>query len=322
MSTFLIPPTHASEISRILSQEMSQEIVGHEGLIERLLVALICNGHVLLEGLPGLAKTKTLSSMAKCLSLQMKRVQFTPDLLPSDVIGTEVYRPQTGEFTKRHGPIFANILLADEINRAPAKVQSALLQAMQERCVTIGEDTIPLPSPFLVLATQNPIEHEGTYPLPEAQLDRFLFKILVGYPSEKEEVEIIRKASSLSGAKISQVIDLETINKLTSSVQSVHVEERIDRYIVSLVSATRSKNSPTISGLLDWGASPRAGISLRSAARALAYIRGSDHVSPDDVKELTPDVFRHRILLSFEAETRGISSDDIIASILKETPIP
>ena len=307
-----------------LRSEISKQIVGQDYLVERLLVSIISDGHVLLEGVPGLAKTKTLTALTAAIDAKMNRVQFTPDLLPSDLIGTEVYKPQSGEFTIRKGPIFTNLLLADEINRAPAKVQSALLQAMQEREVTIGEETFRLPAPFMVLATQNPIEQEGTYPLPEAQLDRFLMKIRVGYPSMDEEIKILSVTDSQQGIDqtINKVLSLHEISDLRKAAAELYVDPKLDRYIVSLVQATRHANSFGLEGMVDWGASPRASIALKSCARSLAFIRSKDFLSPDEIKEIAPDVLRHRILTSFESEARGINSDQIIQLLLKNITVP
>ena len=314
---------HAARLGD-LAREIGKQIVGQEALIQRLLVALLADGHVLLEGVPGLAKTRTLLALTTCISARMSRVQFTPDLLPSDLIGTEVFRPQTGEFVLRRGPVFTNILLADEINRAPAKVQSALLQAMQERQVTIGEETCRLPDPFLVLATQNPIEQEGTYPLPEAQLDRFLMKVRVSYPTFDEELRILALTGGESGAPVAleQVMTIPELLEARRAVLAVHVDPKIDRYIVSLVHASRDGAALGLKGMIEWGASPRAGIALRSCARSLAFLRGRSFVTPDEVKEVAPDVLRHRILTSFEAEARGTTSDDIIAVLLRSVTIP
>lgn len=307
-----------------LKEEIRTQIVGQDALVERLLIALVAGGHVLLEGVPGLAKTRTLNCLGQCLGTEVKRVQFTPDLLPSDLIGTHVYRPHTGEFELRHGPIFTNILLADEINRAPAKVQSALLQAMAEREVTIGEDTHQLPRPFFVLATQNPIEQEGTYPLPEAQMDRFLMKVTVTYPSFDEEMEILRlTASDIVEEKVARkVVAVDELLRMQRAVLDTFVDEKIDRYIVSLVQASRNPERLKLKGMVDWGASPRASIALRRSSQALAFTRAKDYVSPDDVKEVAYDVLRHRILPSFEAEAQGITSDEIVRVILENTAIP
>lgn len=312
------------EIFQALSQELHKHIIGQEYLIERLMVALLSNGHVLLEGVPGLAKTKTLTALTTCIDAHMNRVQFTPDLLPSDLIGTEIFRPNTGEFVTRKGPVFTNLLLADEINRAPAKVQSALLQAMQERHVTIGENTFALPDPFLVLATQNPIEQEGTYPLPEAQVDRFLMKIKVGYPSAEEELAIIALASEEAKAPMTlrRVLSLPQLRELRQAALQLYIDNKIDRYIVSLVQASRNAGPFGLEGMVEWGASPRASIALQSCARSLAFLRGKSFVTPDEVKDIAPDVLRHRILPSFEAEARGVTSDSIVSVLLKSVTVP
>ena len=314
----------AQETFRALKQELGKHIVGQEALLERLMVGIIADGHVLLEGVPGLAKTRALTALTTCIDASMQRVQFTPDLLPSDLVGTEVYRPQTGEFSIRKGPIFTNLLLADEINRAPAKVQSALLQAMQEREVTIGESTFRLPEPFMVLATQNPIEQEGTYPLPEAQLDRFLMKLKVTYPSRDEEVAILGVVSKelSSPPSISRVLTLERLMALRIESLNLYVDPKIDQYIVALVQASRTPESFGLKGMVDWGASPRGAISLKSCARSLAFIRGRDFVTPDEVKELAYDCLRHRILTSYEAEARGMTSEEVIRTLLKSVSLP
>lgn len=312
-----------TDILTRLTAEIRRFIVGQDALVDRLLVALLAEGHILLEGVPGLAKTRTLSVLTQCLAVQMGRVQFTPDLLPSDLIGTEVYRPQTGEFVTRKGPIFTNLLLADEVNRAPAKVQSALLQAMQERCVTIGEETFRLPSPFVVLATQNPIEQEGTYRLPEAQLDRFLMKVVVSYPSFEEEVQILRLVTDGAPDEVPQpIVSPEQLREMQAAAHAIHTDPKIDAYIISLVHATRQAEAHGLRGLIDWGASPRAGIALKSCARALAFIRGREFVLPDDVIALAPDVLRHRMLPSFEAEAQGVSADEIIRRLLRSVSTP
>lgn len=313
----------ADIFARLLA-ELHTQIVGQDYLLERLLVALLSDGHVLLEGVPGLAKTRALMALTSSIQAEMQRVQFTPDLLPSDLIGTEVYRPNTGEFIVRQGPVFTNLLLADEINRAPAKVQSALLQAMQERQVTIGEQTFSLPKPFVVLATQNPIEQEGTYPLPEAQLDRFLMKIRVSYPSFEEEIKILELTGAEAAAPVntSAVIDLAQLQSLRQAALAVYIDPKIDRYIVTLVQASRQAEAYGLGGMVEWGASPRAGIALRSCARSLAFVRGRQFVTPDEVKELAADVLRHRILTSFEAEARAIDSDQVIEVLLKSVTVP
>ncbi len=318
------PTNPIGEVFDSIRRELHREIVGQEKLIDRLLVALLADGHILLEGVPGLAKTKTLTALTQVLDAHMSRIQFTPDILPSDVVGTEVYRPQSGDFVTRKGPVFTNLLLADEINRAPAKVQSALLQAMQEREVTIGEQTFKLPDPFLVLATQNPLEQEGTYALPEAQVDRFLMKVKVGYPSFDEEVAIVDIAASTTARKavLNKVLPLSQLLELREACRAVYVDPKIDRYIVSLVHATRSGDSYGLKGLIEWGASPRASIALKVCARALAFIKGKNFVTPDDVKEIAPDVLRHRVLLTFEAEARGVDSDEVIRSLLSGVTVP
>ena len=317
-------PTAARSILETVTHEVAKQIVGQHRLIERLLVALLGNGHVLIEGVPGLAKTKTLTALAASLDLRMQRVQFTPDLLPSDLIGTEVFRPQTAEFVVRQGPVFCNIMLADEINRAPAKVQSALLQAMQERCVTIGDSTFPLPDPFLVLATQNPIEQEGTYPLPEAQLDRFLLKVVVHYPSFEEELQIVKRAANevLETQTPQRVLQATDLQGLRRGAAELFVDDRLDRYIVALTQASRQPERYGLKGMVEWGASPRASIAMKVAARTLAYLRGRSFVSPEEVKEVAPDVLRHRILPSFEADARSITSEQIIDTLLRSVTIP
>ena len=319
-----IPLDAASSIFDNLKQEIRKQIVGQDYLVERLLVALISDGHILLEGVPGLAKTRVLTTLTACLDAQMNRVQFTPDLLPSDLLGTEVYRPQSGEFVIRKGPVFTNLLLADEINRAPAKVQSALLQAMQERQVTIGDETFNLPNPFMVLATQNPIEQEGTYPLPEAQVDRFLIKVKVTYPSFDEEIKILEVISNqtLEPQPVNKVLSLSQLSSLRRASLEVFIDPKIDRYIVSLVQASRDAGAFGLKGMVDWGASPRASLALKSCARSLAFIRGRQFVTPDEVKDVANDVLRHRILTSFEAEARAIDSDEIIRVLLKNITVP
>jgi len=279
---------------------------------------------VLLEGVPGLAKTKTLMALTAALDAHMHRIQFTPDVLPSDVVGTEVYRPQNGDFVIRKGPVFANLLLADEINRAPAKVQSALLQAMQEREVTIGEQTFKLPDPFMVLATQNPLEQEGTYPLPEAQVDRFLMKVKVGYPSFDEEVQIINLVANdqRDHKTVAKVLPISELAQLRRRAFEVYVDAKVDHYIVSLVHASRNGDAYGLKGMIEWGASPRASIALKTCARSLAFIRGKQFVTPDDVKEVALDVLRHRVIVTFEAEARGVDSDEIIRVLLNSVTVP
>ncbi len=297
--------------------EMARVLVGQESLVDGLLIALVCGGHVLVEGVPGLAKTTAVRTFAQVLDLGFQRIQFTPDLLPADLLGTQVYEPQEGIFRVHRGPIFHPIILADEINRAPAKVQSALLDAMEERQVTLAGQTLPLPEPFLVMATQNPIEQEGVYPLPEAQVDRFMLKIAVEYPSPEEEVQIVdRRSGKEDLASPEPVLDEESIAALRRQVRSVHVEASIVEYAVSLSTETRK---PETVGL---GASPRASIFLVQAARARAYLDGRDFVLPNDVKRVAPDVFRHRLLLTYEAEAEGTTPDGVIREILGRVPTP
>jgi MoxR-like ATPase len=304
----------------LVRKAVHRQIIGQEKLIDRLLIALLCNGHVLLEGAPGLAKTKLVKALTAACGGKMERVQFTPDLLPSDVIGTEIFRPEKGEFVLRTGPVFTNFLLGDEINRAPAKVQSALLQAMEERTVTIGQHTHHLPEPFFVLATQNPLEQEGTYPLPEAQLDRFLMKLDVNYPSYEEELSIVRQyGSSEADMIINPVTNLEEIQSMQKTAGSLYVDERLDRFIVSLVQRTREPEK--ISGFIQ-GASPRASIALRKLAKAHAFLQGRTFVGPDDIKEVYLDVMRHRVVPSYANESQGRSANTILSEQLSATQIP
>lgn len=314
-----------AELVQRLTGEIGKVIVGQQLLIERLLVGLLANGHVLLEGVPGLAKTMSVEVLSNTVSAQFRRIQFTPDLLPADLIGTNIYRPQDGTFTVKKGPIFANIILADEINRAPAKVQSALLEAMQERQVTIGEETYLLEDPFLVLATQNPIEQEGTYPLPEAQLDRFMLKVKVDYPSRVEEREIMeRMAFTEVERKISPIMSPEDIIRLRKLVDEIYMDAKIKDYVVDLVFATRRPDEYgiDIKNLIEYGASPRATICLALASKAYAFIQGRGYVTPFDVKSIGMDVLRHRVVISYEAEAEELSSDDVIKRIFDEVPIP
>ena len=308
-----------------LTAATAQVIVGQQAMIERLLIGLLTRGHILLEGMPGLAKTLAIKTLAQAVDARFSRIQFTPDLLPADVVGTMIYNPAKAEFTVRQGPIFANFVLADEINRAPAKVQSALLEAMQERQVTIGTETFKLEEPFLVLATQNPIEQEGTYPLPEAQVDRFLLKVKIGYPSQDEERDIIRRNLNSDALHISKVIPAETLLKAREAVTKVLLSEKIEKYILDIVFATRTPDRfglPEMAPLITYGASPRASIALAQSARALAFIRRRGYVTPDDVREICLDVLRHRIGLTYEAEAENISQEDIIGRILQTIVIP
>jgi len=311
-------------IQAVLS-EIGHVIVGQERLVNRLMVALLANGHILIEGVPGLAKTLAVRTLASTINVQFQRIQFTPDLLPADLIGTQIYNPRTGEFTPRPGPIFSNIVLADEINRAPAKVQSALLEAMEERQVTLGDQTHPLQDPFLVLATQNPIEQEGTYPLPEAQLDRFMLKVIVGYPTRVEEREIMERMAGERPAPPAPVIGPDAIRHARSVVTSIYVDDKIKEYILDIIFATRD---PAASGmkdlapLLEYGASPRATVNLIKAAKAHAFLRGRAYVTPEDVKQIAPDVMRHRLVVSFEAEAENVSPAHIIHQILSRVQVP
>jgi MoxR-like ATPase len=311
-----------------LFTEVHKVVVGQEEMIERVFMGLLCNGHVLLEGAPGLAKTLTVSTLSRCLRLDFKRVQFTPDLLPSDVLGTVIYNHQTGEFTNKKGPVFTNLLLADEINRAPAKVQSALLEAMAERQITIGDTTYRLPAPFLVLATQNPIEQEGTYALPEAQLDRFMFKIKVDYPNAEDELTIMeRVAGAAHDAKVelAPVIGPEELESVRGVIDRMIVEKSVRKYIVDVITATRTPEAVGLEALrpfIDFGASPRASIAMFQAARAHAFLRHRGYVSPEDVKAIAPDVLRHRIILSYEAEAEGKTVEGIVRAILEHVQVP
>lgn len=309
----------------LLSMEMSKVIVGQKHLVENLEIALLSNGHILLEGMPGLAKTLAISTLSKAVSAQFSRIQFTPDLLPADVTGTLIYSQKKEEFEVHKGPIFANFVLADEINRAPAKVQSALLEAMQERQVTLGDKTYALPDPFLVLATQNPVEQEGTYPLPEAQVDRFMLKVLVDYPKKEEEKLIVRMNNSGEFPKASPVVGPEDIVRARQVVREVYMDEKIERYIVDLVFATRNPEDYSLSSLksmISFGASPRASISLCAAAKAYAFIKRRGYVIPEDVRAVCHEVLRHRIGLSYEAEAENVTTDDIIDQVINAVIVP
>ncbi len=314
-----------ASVTTAIVQEVAKRVVGQDAMVERLLVGLLCGGHILLEGVPGLAKTLAVRSLAETIRTSFQRIQFTPDLLPADIIGTMVLDQRTGEFRAKRGPLFANIVLADEINRAPAKVQAALLEAMQEKQVTIGGETHKLEEPFLVLATQNPIEHEGTYPLPEAQLDRFMLKVHVGYPSRDEEKEILWRMAGGRIPPLSAVADPEEILALRAAIADLYMDQKIVDYIVDLVRATREPQTlglGEIRPLIAWGASPRASIYLAQAARAHAYLRGRAYVVPEDVKAMAPDVLRHRVLLTFEAEAEDVTPDGIITRVLNALDAP
>lgn len=308
-----------------LKEEMSQVLVGQDSLVNNLIIGLLTRGHLLIEGVPGLAKTLTVNALAGCIGVDFKRIQFTPDLLPADVVGTLIYTPQSGEFKPKLGPVFTNLLLADEINRAPAKVQSALLESMQERQVTIGDKTYNLPDPFLVMATQNPLDQEGTYQLPEAQLDRFIVKTIVDYPDRQEEIEIInRMGVSESKLKTKKVLTKEDITDSRKVTDSIYIEDSIKDYIVSLVLSTRNSTSTEskIKGMIRCGASPRATINFILASKATAFINGRGYVIPNDVKTVAHDILRHRILLTYEAEAEQITSEDIIEQILNSVDVP
>ncbi len=314
-----------SVILNQIRNEIGKVIVGQERLVDRLLLALLCNNHVLIEGVPGLAKTLSVTTLAKTIQATFQRIQFTPDLLPADVVGTLIYNPKTGDFTTKKGPIFANIILADEINRAPAKVQSALLEAMQEHQVSIGDETFQLQAPFMVLATQNPIEQEGTYPLPEAQVDRFMLKLKVVYPQRKEELAILRKmAQSAPKLDVNPVITPEVILRLRQLADEIFMDEKIEEYIVSLVEATRhpEKYKLKIADLIRYGASPRATIFLAMAAKAQALLEGRGYVTPQDVKSIAMDVLRHRVIVTYEAEAEEKTSEDLVQQILDSVEVP
>jgi len=305
--------------------EMAKVIVGQKELLERMMIALLASGHILLEGVPGLAKTLAIKTLARVTDLTFKRIQFTPDLLPADLTGTMVFNPKTADFYTRKGPIFTNLLLADEINRAPAKVQSALLEAMQEQQVTIGEESHAIARPFMVMATQNPIEQEGTYPLPEAQIDRFLLKVKITYPLKNEEKEIVNRMAGGSDIPLQTVLSKTALTKLQQSYQMVYIDERIKDYIINLVFATRFPKEAGIAklkNLIQFGASPRASIYLTETAKALAFIRRRGYVTPEDVKSAGRDVLRHRIILTYEAEAEAMSSDDIISDIFNNIVVP
>jgi MoxR-like ATPase len=315
---------HSQRLNR-LRDEVGKVIVGQRYMIDRLLMALIADGHILIEGIPGLAKTTAVKTVARAIQTGFARIQFTPDLLPADLLGTEVFRPQHHDFAVKKGPIFTNLLLADEINRAPAKVQSALLEAMQERQVTIGEETHPLPDPFLVLATQNPIEQEGTYPLPEAQVDRFMLKLSVGYPDKPQEKEIMRRMAGRHRPEVEPVVTPAEIRAAREVADRVYLDAKVEDYILDVVFATREPAAyklPDLAKLIDYGASPRATIYLAQAARVQAFLSGRSYVTPQDVKTVGPDVLRHRIIVSYEAEARDLTSDDLIRQVFNTIDVP
>jgi len=308
-----------------LLSEVGKVIVGQGYMVERILIGLLADGHVLLEGVPGLAKTLTVRTLCDVIDAQFARVQFTPDLLPADLIGTVIYNHDKGEFSSKLGPIFANLVLADEINRAPAKVQSALLEAMQERQVTIGDHTHPLPKPFIVMATQNPIEQEGTYRLPEAQVDRFMMMVRVGYPSREEEREIIERSTSTLAPQAKKQIDREQLIKASEAVRDVYIDERVKQYIVDVVFATREpkkRGLADLGGMIEYGASPRASISLALAGRAHAFLKHRGYVTPEDIKAIGPDVLRHRVVLTYEAEAEEVTAEDVVRRVFEVVEVP
>jgi len=310
---------------KAIKKEVAKVVVGQEKMIDSLLIGLLCEGHVLIEGIPGLAKTTTVNALAKSLGLTFKRVQFTPDLLPSDILGAEIYDPQNNDFRIKQGPIFTNLLLADEINRAPAKVQSALLEVMQERQVTIGEESFAMDLPFFVMATQNPIEQEGVYQLPEAQLDRFMFKLVVGYNTKEEELEIARRVAKGENANIEAVVDREALQQMREEVKGIHVDEEVERYMIELVAATRDPKAyglEEIEEFIQFGASPRVSIDMFKTVKAMAFLRGKEFVTPVDVAYVAKELMRHRIVLSYEAEAEGVTTDELIVKILDTVPVP
>jgi len=314
-------------ISKIdeIKKEVSKVVVGQEKMIDSLLIALMCEGHILIEGVPGLAKTTTVNALSKALGLNFKRAQFTPDLLPSDILGAEIYDPQNNQFKIKKGPIFTNLLLADEINRAPAKVQSALLEVMQEKQVTLGDTTFKLDPPFFVMATQNPVEQEGVYQLPEAQLDRFMLKLVVDYNTKTEELEIARRISSGSFEEINAVLSHEDLEKLKQQIKDVHVDSEVEEYMIELVSATRNPSDYGLDDIKDYiqfGASPRVSIDMFKAVKAMAFMRGKDFVTPVDVAYIAKELMRHRIVLTYEAEAEGITTDELIQKVLETVAIP
>jgi MoxR-like ATPase len=308
-----------------LFAEMAQVVVGQRTMVERLLIGLVTGGHVLLEGVPGLAKTLTVKTLSECLDLSFKRIQFTPDLLPADLIGTQIYQPQTQSFTIKAGPLFANLVLADEINRAPAKVQSALLESMQEKQVTIGDQTFALPAPFLVLATENPIEQEGTYPLPEAQVDRFMLKVRVSYPTREEEREIMDRVAGRAMPTVRKVIGSEQLQRVQEVVSSIYIDPKVKDYMVDVVLATRDPTKaglPDLANFVEYGASPRATIYLNLAARAHAFLKRRGFVTPEDVKAIAYDVLRHRVSLTYEAEAENMTTERVVQRILEKIEVP
>ena len=313
-----------SQVTKSITEEVRKIIVGQDYLIERLLIGLLSNGHILVEGVPGLAKTTAVNALAKTINTGFQRIQFTPDLLPADLIGTQIYEPKTGDFSIKKGPVFTNIILADEINRAPAKVQSALLEAMQERQITIGSSTFSLEEPFLVMATQNPIEQEGTYPLPEAQVDRFMLKLKINYPNKAEEKEIVKRVTAEKQNEIQAVAEPSDILEIQKLVNRIYIDEKLQDYILEIIFATREPNVSgiDIEGLIHYGASPRASIYLNQAVKAYAFLQGRGYVVPQDIKTVGLDILRHRVILSYEAEAEDLTSDDIINKIFENIEVP
>ena len=308
-----------------IKKEVSKVVVGQEKMVDSLLIALLCEGHILIEGVPGLAKTTTVNALASSLGLNFKRAQFTPDLLPSDILGAEIYDPQNNEFKIKKGPVFTNLLLADEINRAPAKVQSALLEVMQEKQVTLGDATFKIEPPFFVMATQNPVEQEGVYQLPEAQLDRFMLKIVVDYNTKDEELEIARRISSGNFEDVKAVANIKDLEEIKSAIKAVHVDAEVEEYMIELVNATRNPSEYGLDSIKDYiqfGASPRVSIDMFKAVKAMAHMRGKDFVTPVDVAYIAKELMRHRIVLTYEAEAEGITTDEIIQSVLETVKIP
>ena len=316
----------AGEFIPLLKKEIEKTIVGQSYLTERLILGLLTGEHILLEGVPGLAKTKSVNTLAKTINAQFKRIQFTPDLLPADLIGTQIYQPKSGEFTIKKGPLFANIILADEINRAPAKVQSALLEAMQERQITIGGETFLLSKPFMVIATQNPIEQEGTYPLPEAQIDRFMLKLKIDYPLKEEEKIIMQRMASTKGdVQTQKIVEPESLIKAAEVIDSIYIDDNLEDYILDLVAATRNpavQNLPELTNLVQYGASPRASIFLHRLSKAYAFMQGRGFVVPQDIKSIGFDVLRHRVILTYEAEAENVSTDDVLQKIFDTVEVP
>jgi len=314
-----------SEFIDKITNEVSKVIVGQKYMVERLLIGLLANGHVLLEGVPGLAKTMTVKTLSSTIQTKFQRIQFTPDLLPADLLGTLIYDQKKGDFTTKKGPIFSNLVLADEINRSPAKVQSALLESMMERQVTIGENTFPLDDPFLVLATQNPIEQEGTYPLPEAQVDRFMLKLSVGYPQKSEELEVMRRMAGGDTVEIKPVVSPKDIVAARKVVNEVYIDEKVENYIIDIVFATRNPKEyglDELQGLIAFGASPRASIYLHQAARAHAFLRRRGYVTPEDIRSIGMDVLRHRVIVTYEAEAEEMTSEDVVRKVLNKIEVP